>query len=298
MTTTETPLTQQQLRDESEVGRMEQILSGRAPALEQVSAFAGDRPLTDAEQVYFAELRQQRGEQFFPDLLYAVTHQVFAPENAEAVWQAILQHKYLLSEALKRNIRITVAALDYLANLTGTLPTATVIAEEHITRMVRLTQHDGLTHLFNHASFFQKLEFEMHCFARCEHLVAVMMLDVDNFKAINDSFGHSTGDNVLIDLATLLTEVVRKGDICCRYGGEEFAVILPATGAQDAGLLAARFQELLALARPGGQQITVSIGVAVCGAAAHNAHALVEKADAALYAAKHRGKNCVVVDAD
>jgi diguanylate cyclase (GGDEF)-like protein len=281
---------------ESEIGRLEPILSGRAPALDQVSAYAGDRLLTDDEQAFFVRVQQQRGEQFYPDLLYAVTHQVFPPAVARDLWSAILRHKYELSELLKRNIRITVAALDYLGNLKGALSSATVIAEERMTDMVRLTQHDSLTKLFNHASFFQQLEQELRCYGKCRRVVTIMMIDVDDFKKINDRFGHPAGDLVLADLGAGLKDSVRAADICCRYGGEEFAVILPATGVAEGGLLAGRLLARLAQARPGGQAVTVSIGVAVCGEDVHTPHVLVAKADAALYAAKRQGKNRVVVD--
>ncbi|MCX7010513.1 MAG: GGDEF domain-containing protein [Kiritimatiellaeota bacterium] len=295
MSATQT-LATQRLYDESEVGRMEQLLSGRAPTLGQVSAYAGDRPLTDEEHAFFAELQQKRGELFFPDLLYAITHQIFSPAIAGDLWGAILRHKYELSETLKRNLRITVAALDYLTNLRGELHSATLIAEAHMTDMVRLTQHDGLTNLFNHASFYQKLEHELRCYARCQRSVAVMMLDVDHFKEINDRFGHPVGDLVLVDLGAFIQGAVRASDVCCRYGGEEFAVILPNTGAAEAGVLADRLCLQLTQQRPGEQSITISIGVAACGTDTNTAHALVNKADTALYAAKHGGRNRVVVD--
>lgn len=289
-------LATQRLYDESEVGRLEQILSGRAPTLDQVSAYAGDRPLTEEERAFFTELQQKRGEQFFPDLLYAVTHQSFQPSAAGELWHAILRHKYEMSEVLRRNIRITVAALDYLANLRGEMHSATLIAEARMTDMVRLTQHDGLTNLFNHASFFQKLEQELRCYTRCQRGVAVMMIDVDHFKEINDRFGHHAGDLVLMDLGTFIQSAVRASDVCCRYGGEEFAVILPQTGPVEAGVLADRLCLQLGQARPGEQSITVSIGVAAASADAASAHGLVNKADAALYSAKHGGRNRVIVD--
>ncbi len=295
MTSTEI-LATQRLYDESEVGRLEQILSGRAPALDQVSAYAGDRPLTDEERAFFDALQQKRGAQFYCDLLYAVTHQVFAPATAVDLWSAILRHKYELSDLLKRNIRITVAALDYLGNLKGELPSATVIAEARMTDIVRLTQRDGLTGLFNHASFFLKLDGELRCYEKCQRLVTLMMIDVDNFKGVNDRFGHRAGDRVLVELGASIEGVVRATDICCRYGGEEFAVILPATGAVEGGLLADRLQAQLACDQPGGYDVTVSIGVAVCGEQARTSRALVEKADAVLYEAKRLGKHRTVVN--
>jgi len=287
---------QELIHERNDTELLEQVLNSSAPSLDQVSAFAGDRTLTEPEKCFFEELKQKRGEQFFPDLLYTVTHQIFPSATAGDLWRAILRHKYAMSEALKRNVRITVAALDYLTNLKGELPAATVISEMHMTKMVRLSMRDGLTHLFNHASFFQKLKLELRCHALCRQIVSLMLVDVDGFKAINDRFGHHAGDLVLIDLAALMESTVRAADMCCRYGGDEFAVIMPKTEAAEAGMLAERLQVKLSHSRPDGQVVTVSIGVAACGENALTSLALVEKADAALYEAKKRGKNCIVVN--
>ena len=283
--------------EESEGLHWERFLSGRAPSLDQVSALAGDRELSEAEKLFFDEMQTRRGAKFFQDLLFVVTHQIFPAGVAEDMWLAILRHKYEMSEILKRNIRITVAALDYLGNLKGALHSSTVINEDHAAAMVRLTMHDGLTRLFNHASFFQKLELEISYHALAQKTVALMMLDIDDFKEINDRYGHHAGDLVLAAMGPMIESMMRVTDICCRYGGEEFAVILPATNAQEAGVLAERLCAKLEQSLPGGREITVSIGVAACGADICTALELVEKADAALYQAKRSGKNRVVISA-
>jgi diguanylate cyclase (GGDEF)-like protein len=281
--------------DASEVLHWDRFLSGRAPSLDQVAALAGDRELLESEKIFFDELKARRGARFFQDLLFVITHQSFSPVVAEELWLAILRHKYELSELLKRNIRITVAALDYLGNLKGTLRSATVINEDHAAAMAHQTMHDGLTRLFNHASFFHKLELELSFYALSQKTVALMMMDIDDFKEINDRYGHHAGDLVLAALGPMIESMMRATDICCRYGGEEFAVILPSTNAQEAGLLAERLCAKLEQSLPGGQEITVSIGVAACDGHVHTALELVEKADAALYQAKRAGKNRVVI---
>lgn len=277
--------------------RLSGLLAEDALSLDLVSALAGDRVLTDAEKALLEEIRKSRGERFYPDLIYAVAHQYYPAEVAEKLWHSILQHKYYMSSTMKRNIRITVAALDYLSNLTSAIPSATVISEAHIAELIRLSMRDGLTGLYNHACCFQRLEAELERFERYGTPVSLMMIDIDDFKTINDTFGHPEGDRVLADLGAALDKHTRDADICCRYGGEEFAVILPSTGAQEAAALAERLRAGIEQCRPGQRLVTVSIGVATCSADARSATEVVMKADAALYRAKEGGKNRVVVGA-
>ena len=123
-----------------------------------------------------------------------------------------------------------------------------------------------------------------------------MMIDIDNFKEINDTFGHQTGDDVLASLGRIIREEAREADICCRYGGEEFAVIMPLTDANSAGALAERLRVRVAQSSFDGRSVTVSIGVASCGEKIRTPQELVKKADSALYDAKRSGKNRVEVD--
>ena len=100
--------------EETDADRLRGITARDALSVGLVSAFAGDRPLTEAEKSILSGLKVSRGEQFFPDLLYAITHQYFPPAAAERLWKDILRHKYEMSRALDRNVQIVVASLDYL----------------------------------------------------------------------------------------------------------------------------------------------------------------------------------------
>jgi diguanylate cyclase (GGDEF)-like protein len=263
--------------------------------LDLVSAIAGDRQLTETEKRRVGDLRAARGGLFHSDLLYAITHQYFAPDVAADLWSRILRHKYEMSSAMRRNIRIAVASLDYLSNLTAELPSAKLISEARIAEIVRLAQRDGLTGLYNHTCCYQQIDMALVHHLGCGAPVSVMMIDIDDFKAINDRHGHQEGDRVLAETGKTIAEATRGSDICCRYGGEEFTVILPATGAQEAGHLAERLRSGVEQARPGGRAVTVSIGVASCGPETCTAQELVRRADAALYRAKAEGKNRVAV---
>ena len=264
-------------------------------ALDLASALAGDRQLTESENLLIEGLKRKRGERFYSDLLYAVTHQFFPPAAAENLWNRILKHKYEMSAIMKRNIRIAVAALDYLSNLTGELLSPTLIDETRMTAIIQLTLRDGLTRLFNHTTCYQRIEMELSRFERYGAIVSLMMIDIDNFKEINDHYGHVEGDRILSEMAAAFLTETRDADICCRYGGEEFVVIMPSTDIREAGMLAERLRIKVEQDMPSGKSVTVSIGVASCDGNIRTAKTLVDKTDAALYEAKKNGKNKVAI---
>jgi diguanylate cyclase (GGDEF)-like protein len=284
--------------EETDADRRRGILADNALSLDLVSAFAGDRQLTEAEKNTLDDLKKSRGLRFFSDLLYSITHQYFRPEVAQDLWTEILRHKNGLSTALRRNVRIAVAALDYLSNITANMGSVTLVGEGHIEEIVGLSLRDGLTGLFNHTYFYQQIDLEVRRYVRYGTLVSLVLIDIDDFKEVNDTYGHREGDRILAAMGRTLTRVARDSDICCRYGGEEFAIILPFTDVHEAGGIANRLRKELAEPLPGGRTVTVSIGVASCGKKTGTYRELVEKADAALYQVKRSGKNRVVVIAD
>ncbi|MEI7026076.1 sensor domain-containing diguanylate cyclase [Paenibacillus sp. y28] len=153
-------------------------------------------------------------------------------------------------------------------------------------------QTDPLTGLFNRRAMNTKIEqwFED------EEPFAIILIDIDDFKQINDSYGHQNGDEVLKHLSGLLRQVSRRGDLCCRFGGEEFVLLLPYADAQVAYVVAERLREKMrAVPSPIGKQITLSLGIAAYPASAKEMKALLEEADQALYAAKQGGKNRTVI---
>ncbi|HTP67058.1 MAG TPA: GGDEF domain-containing protein [Geobacteraceae bacterium] len=284
--------------EESDADRRRGILADNALSVDLVSALAGDRPLTGAEEIRLGDLKKYRGLRFFSDLLYSITHQYFPPEVAEELWDEILRHKHGLSTVLGRNVGIAVATLDYLSNITANMGAATLVGEAHIGEIVGLSLRDGLTGLFNHTYFYQQIDLEVRRHVQYGTTVTLMLIDIDDFKVVNDTYGHREGDRILAAMAGTLMRVSRDSDICCRYGGEEFAVILPLTDLHEAGLIADRLKRELAERLPGGRTLTVSIGVASCGGKTATYQDLVEKADAALYQAKRSGKNRVVAVSD
>lgn len=159
---------------------------------------------------------------------------------------------------------------------------------------------DPLTGLFNRRFLDEWLDRELHRAAREETALALLMLDLDHFKRFNDSFGHDGGDAVLREVGKVLQEELRSGDIACRLGGEELAVVAPGTTAAGATILAERIRQrvesLLVVAN--GQSlggVTVSIGIAAFPNDGQVAENLMRAADHALYSAKGNGRNRVEV---
>jgi diguanylate cyclase (GGDEF)-like protein/PAS domain S-box-containing protein len=162
---------------------------------------------------------------------------------------------------------------------------------------------DPLTGLYNRRYLEEMLERETRRAVRAEQGLGVLMLDLDHFKKFNDTYGHDAGDSVLRDVASFLLKSVRAEDIVCRFGGEEFVVILPAASLQTtqarAERIRARLRELTVLHQ--GQSlgmVTVSVGVAELPQHGTSPKVLLEAADAALYQAKRKGRDRVVVADD
>jgi diguanylate cyclase (GGDEF)-like protein len=163
-------------------------------------------------------------------------------------------------------------------------------------RLEHQAQTDSLTGLFNHRTFHERLRFALRRASGTHRPVALLMLDIDDFKRVNDVYGHGTGDEVLRELADVLRATVRGSDVVCRIGGEEFAVIMTSCGAESASKLARRLVDAVgALELEPAGRITLSVGVAQGPEHAMNPRELVACAEAAMMTAKARGKNQIVL---
>src|SRR5688572_5794794 len=162
-------------------------------------------------------------------------------------------------------------------------------------RLEREAQTDSLTGLYNHRHFHERLRRELTHASSVHENVAVVMIDIDDFKKVNDVFGHAVGDQVLAELADHLRATVRSTDVVCRIGGEEFAVIVPSSHETHVVALATRLAERLEQVELDlAGRIAVSIGIAQGPEHAANPRELVACAEAAMMTAKARGKNQVV----
>ena len=158
---------------------------------------------------------------------------------------------------------------------------------------------DGLTKAFNKRYFLDRLAKEIRFSRRHKTELCLCMIDIDHFKAVNDTYGHIAGDEVLVRLAELARRLVRSEDIFARYGGEEFAIIARGISMEQAGAMAERLR--VAVAKHGfsvdGTQldITISLGVAPLDDSMEEPSSLIDAADSALYAAKRGGRNRVLI---
>jgi len=192
-----------------------------------------------------------------------------------------------------RTVRMEIATdITTLKNSEQKLLAAKALAEEHASK-------DELTNLYNRRAFFEQGKQLFKQARRYPQHISVMMIDIDHFKSINDNHGHTVGDNVLKAIGGLLQNTVREADILARIGGEEFAVILPQTGVEEASTLAERIRqriEAVDIQHDTLQiKITASFGIAACMAEGDDLDRMLTKADDALYIAKKKGRNQVKI---
>ncbi len=156
---------------------------------------------------------------------------------------------------------------------------------------------DGLTKLLLRRVLLEKLDQELHRAKDKDSPLSLVLLDIDHFKSVNDTYGHPAGDAVLREVAARVKRSVRDVDVCGRYGGEEFMVLLPQTPLEGALLVAERIREAVKAKpfelRGEERRITVSLGVAVYPLHSDNGRALIEASDEALYKSKENGRDRV-----
>ena len=179
--------------------------------------------------------------------------------------------------------------------LTSVLERALLLSD-----LERLAVTDGLTGLYNYRHFQERYREEVNLCRRYQHPLAVMLIDLDGFKQVNDTYGHLEGDYLLVQLADVLRSVLRNTELIARYGGDEFVVLMPSTNLQggvaaaNRVLQAARKTQFLDTLGEPRFRITLSIGVAAYPNSTQNPVELLEKADEALEIAKRSGRNRVV----
>lgn len=255
-----------------------------------VAGEAGDRDLDCSEKKQHAQIKKERGRKFFVDLLFILSHKSYPPQYAENLWNDIVHHKDMLTETLGRNPGICVAAHDFFLNILGQLEYLTLIEETTLAKVTTIAIKDGLSGLYDHPTFQSKLTEELIRSKRYSKNVSLIMLDIDHFKRFNDTHGHQYGDKIISSIAQILIHDCRNIDIPCRYGGEEFAVILPETSGKDAFKFAERLRRHVETALQTAE-ITVSLGVASFPEDADTKQNLIMASDKALFRAKEAGRN-------
>jgi diguanylate cyclase (GGDEF)-like protein len=242
--------------------------------------------------------------QFRPDLILM---DMYMPDcNGMELAQIIRQQRLLdgipilfLSVEKRQSIQLDTLTLGIDGFLTKPVaPEELVVTVINRARRYRKLRsyiiNDSLTGLLNHSHLYAQLEYEVLRAKRDQRALSLVMLDLDHFKAINDTYGHPAGDEVLVNLARFLKERLRRSDLISRYGGEEFAIVLPGTSQEDtARIMEALRQSFVLIEQPGNQRTfrqTFSAGISSLATAGDTTE-LVQQADDMLYQAKHKGRN-------
>ncbi len=239
------------------------------------------------------------GRDPFSAALEALFHVSLPEADAAVVFRSILDHRRALEERLGRDPGVRVAGVDFLTNIEPRLTNPVVVDEEDWQRALRSARSDPLTGLYNREVFHATLVREIRRAHRFRTELSLVLCDLDGFKEVNDRYGHLLGDRVLERIGSLLRRSIRETDLACRYGGDEFGIVLPQTDRLGAFEVAERIR-VLAETRFGTEDVegvrvalTFSAGIASHPEDGATATEIVARADAALYDAKAAGRNCV-----
>jgi diguanylate cyclase (GGDEF)-like protein len=246
-------------------------------------------------------LGRPRSDRYYATRLRQLLHLEVTEAEAAALWHHVERHRRQLQARLGRDVGPRVALLDYVVNVRPRLIEPKIVETATLDAMERRAATDPLTDLFNRGHFEAELRRAAERCVRYQVPSSLLLLDLDHFKETNDRLGHQVGDRVLQTVGDCVRRVVRAADIPCRYGGDEFAVLLCDTPLAEALAVAERIRAgiaaLFALRPLSGTlfAVTASGGLASMPRDACSADGLVIRADQALYRAKGDGGNRIGV---
>jgi diguanylate cyclase (GGDEF)-like protein len=246
------------------------------------------------------ELSERLGPGVYSAFFRSLFHLETSPKEAEKHWKRILNFHASVRFQLSGPVDFRVSALYYLVNVAGLLSNPVVVEAEQYRKLLNDTLTDEMTGLHNFRFFQNVMVREFERAKRYGEPLSLIFIDIDHFKKFNDSHGHAEGDQVLKSVAKAILSSIRWSDWACRYGGEEFVIVLPGTAKENAVPLAERIRRKLArldatLLKRIDTRITISAGVADFPQDAQRMEDLLHRADEALYLAKERGRNRIEI---
>lgn len=216
-------------------------------------------------------------------------------DDCLAHWESAQGHRQEIIHKLQRNVDLTTSLSDYFQQKTDYLDHPRLIEAKKLEDVVKKTIIDKLTGLFNRRYFDEAYEQQVALAKRYQENFTVLFLDIDNFKLINDHYGHRAGDKVLQEIATVISDEKRNSDLAARYGGEEFVLLLTHTDNAKAYIFAERLRKRVEehdFSLEGDTvKITLSGGIASFPFNSQNPSQLLQMADRAMYLSKGAGKN-------
>lgn len=266
--------------------------------MQRVLALLPDQDVWESSVLREIELlsQSQESRNFCAELLKFFVHTAFDEDEAERHWDKIFENYDFYVNALNHDVGLRVAIFDYFVNLNKVV-SSPIMVEIHIFKEAeKFAMLDGLTGLFNRRYFDVSLRKELKRALRYDKRLSLLLIDMDDFKTINDTKGHLFGDSVLTRLSGILSSISREEDIPCRFGGEEFVVILPETNARGAAIFAERLRsEMRDDEFFKDNRATFSGGISCYPDNGKEVVDLLEAADKALYEAKFAGKDrCII----
>jgi len=289
--------------------------------IDLIDVLGHDRHLDSPEALRDVVLRLgKRDESLHAELLFHLTQRRFPWTEAEEIWTGIMRHKALLEKDLGRPVTFRVAALEHLESILGILSGVRLMARPEFESLLSYVNVDEVSGVQSRRCFNERLVEEVSRARRYANPLALLLLDLDGFKRVNDTCGHLAGDAVLRKIGALLKDTTRQTDTVSRFGGDEFALLLPETDRASALVTAERIREAVTSidlpgtdaasfaghaaataasrgrdedAGDGHRGLTISIGGACYPAHCEEAEELVALADQMCLAAKRAGKDCV-----
>lgn len=252
--------------------------------------------ITEEEKEKFGQFISESKNFIYTRLFFEYTQIEIDDKSARIFLKNVLKNKQKMEKALGMDLDFRVAFLDYLIRNITTITEASeprIIEDKIFKNLNQLIVKDELTGLFNYRHYESELIKEFARATRHNHAFTLVIMDIDDFKLYNDTFGHLEGNIILKRIAHIILYTVRISDIPCRYGGEEFAIILPQTDKEGAYILSEKIRQAVA-EESFKTKVTISGGIAEFpGDTDKTDRTLFNYADKALYYSKQKGKNLI-----
>ena len=245
------------------------------------------------------EIVQGAGPEAYTAIFHVLTHLNIEQEEAQQCWHEIVNHRAQMTQALKRDVNLRTAICDYFCSINKSFKNPVVVEISIFEKRLNAYKYDSLTGLYTRDFFDGMLSRELARAKRYNTELALIFFDLDDFKKINDTFGHLTGDEALKEVSRIILDEIRSEDTAARFGGEEMVVLLPETGKIKALIVGERIRERVEQIelQHKGQTIkmTISGGISSSPIDGTEPGSLIENADKAMYMAKGIGKNNIVL---